>query len=120
MQLLSLLVLLAAAAFTVAAPAPVTPVLHEKRESAPRTWVKRSRVDPTAVLPVRIGLRQRNLESGPTLLNEVYVITLYVAAALRSLLSISLFTIRSLSTAWRSMIATLDQYDARQSRIPSP
>jgi len=88
MQLISLLVLVAAAAFTVAAPAPVTHVFHEKRESAPRTWVKRSRVDPTVILPVRIGLRQKNLERGPKLLDEMYVACLSFAAALCCIFSI--------------------------------
>lgn len=73
MQHFSLLFLLGAAAFAVAAPAPVTHVIHEKRESAPGTWVKRSRVDPAVLLPVRIGLRQNNLEKGHKLLDEVYV-----------------------------------------------
>ena len=71
MQLLRCLILAAIASFAVAAPAPVPHVLHEKRNSAPRTWAKRSRVDPTVVLPVRIGLRQSNLERGPALLDDV-------------------------------------------------
>jgi hypothetical protein len=97
MQLLSLLVLAVAAAFAVAAPAPVTHVLHEKRESAPRAWVKRSRVDPTIILPVRIGLRQNNLEIGSNLLDEVYVMCLSCARALRSTRSFSLFIIACLN-----------------------
>lgn len=90
MQLFSLLFLLGAAAFAVAAPASVTHVIHEKRESAPRTWVKRSRVDPTVLLPVRIGLRQNNLEKGHALLDEVYATCLSYARALRSGLLFSL------------------------------
>jgi len=97
MQLLSLLVLAVAAAFAVAAPAPVTHVLHEKRESAPRAWVKRSRVDPTIILPVRIGLRQNNLEIGSKLLDEVYVMCLSCARALRFTRSFSLFIIACLN-----------------------
>jgi len=97
MQLLSVLVLVAATSSALAAPAPVTHVLHEKRESAPRAWVKRSRVDPTIILPVRIGLRQNNLERGSKLLDEVYVMCLSCARALRSILSFSLVIIACLN-----------------------
>lgn len=74
MHLLRYLVPSAIAYLATAAPAPVNHVLHEKRESAPRAWTKRDRVNPTIVLPVRIGLTQSNLENGPSLLDEVYVI----------------------------------------------
>ena len=46
-------------------------VIHEKRDVVPRHWQKRSRVDPTAVLPVRIGLTQSNLDRGDSLLHDV-------------------------------------------------
>lgn len=75
MHLLRYLVPSAIAYLAAAVPAPVKHVLHEKREIAPRAWAKRDRLDPTIVLPVRIGLRQNNLESGPSLLDEVYVIS---------------------------------------------
>ncbi|KAL8637835.1 MAG: hypothetical protein Q9228_004943 [Teloschistes exilis] len=71
MHLLRYLVPSAIAYLATAAPAPVNHVLHEKRESAPRAWAKRDRVNPTIVLPVRIGLTQNNLENGPSLLDEV-------------------------------------------------
>ncbi|KAG4026987.1 hypothetical protein MFRU_034g00470 [Monilinia fructicola] len=46
-------------------------VLHEKRH-APRTrWVKRDRITGETLLPVRIGLAQRNLEKGHDLLMDV-------------------------------------------------
>ena len=77
MQLLSSLILGAVASLAVAAPAPVPHVLHEKRERAPRAWAKRGKVDPTVVLPVRIGLTQRNLDKGAFLLDEVYVISFF-------------------------------------------
>lgn len=73
MHLLRYLVLSAIAYLAAAAPASVNHVLHEKRESAPRAWAKLDRVDPTIVLPVRIGLTQSNLKKGPSLLDEVYV-----------------------------------------------
>ena len=70
MQLFRVLLFLAAAARSAAAPTSPH-VLHEKRQSAPLQWEKRDRVDPSIVLPVRIGLTQRNLDLGPELLHEV-------------------------------------------------
>lgn len=35
--------------------------LHEKRDGAPHSWTKRSRAEHAELLPVRIGLTQRNL-----------------------------------------------------------
>ena len=70
MQLFSAFLFLAAALRAAAAPA-TSHVLHEKRQSAPLQWEKRDRVDPSIVLPVRIGLTQRNLDLGPDLLYEV-------------------------------------------------
>ena len=55
----------------VAVPAPAPHVVHEKRDYAPLSWTKRARVDPTLLLPVRIGLTQSNLEKGPELLDEM-------------------------------------------------
>jgi tripeptidyl-peptidase-1 len=46
-------------------------VLHERRETAPRHWEKTSRLNPDAVLPMRIGLTQSNLDKGDDLLMEV-------------------------------------------------
>ena len=55
-----------------AVPAPAgTHILHEKREAAPQQWKKRSRVEPSVVLPVRIGLTQSNLDKGASLLDEL-------------------------------------------------
>ena len=70
MQLFSVFLFLAAALRAAAAPT-TSHVLHEKRQSAPLQWEKRDRVDPSIVLPVRIGLTQRNLDLGPDLLDEV-------------------------------------------------
>lgn len=56
---------------TTSAPTSTSHVVHEKRQSQPLNWQKYSRVDPSVVLPVRIGLTQSNLENGPTLLDEV-------------------------------------------------
>jgi tripeptidyl-peptidase-1 len=46
-------------------------VVHEKRDGAPAKWTKRSRMDPSAVLPVRVGLKQRNLHKGMEFLDSV-------------------------------------------------
>ena len=56
---------------TTGAPTYTTHVVHEKRESEPLNWQKYSRVDPSVVLPVRIGLTQSNLDNGATLLDQV-------------------------------------------------
>ena len=54
-----------------AVPTPTGHVLHEKRDASPRQWVKRSKVDQQASLPVRIGLTQSGLDQGAAFLNEV-------------------------------------------------
>ncbi|KAH7336258.1 putative Tripeptidyl-peptidase sed1 [Rhexocercosporidium sp. MPI-PUGE-AT-0058] len=54
-----------------ALPAPATHSLHEKRSSLPRLWARGDRVDKNAILPVRIGLSQQNLEDSYAHLMEV-------------------------------------------------
>jgi tripeptidyl-peptidase I len=54
--------LLAAAAGLVSA-VPDTHVVHEKRQWESSRWVKRGRIADDALLPVRIGLTQTNLDS---------------------------------------------------------
>jgi tripeptidyl-peptidase-1 len=66
--------ILAAAALSGAAPAPVKHVLHEKREERSLDWVKGDRVESNAILPVRIGLTQNNLEKGYDYLMDVYAL----------------------------------------------
>jgi tripeptidyl-peptidase-1 len=69
----ALLVSLAATAS--AAPHPVTignPVVHEKRDLGSNSrWVKRDALDADTRLPVRIALKQRNLDKGMDYLLEV-------------------------------------------------
>jgi len=48
-----------------------THVVHEKRDALPIAWTKRSRAPRDAVLPVRIGLKQRNLEHGDRFLYDI-------------------------------------------------
>jgi tripeptidyl-peptidase I len=62
---------LALAALTAAAPSPKGHVRHEKRDSPPAQWVKRSRVASDAILPVRIGLTQSNLHKAGDYLMDV-------------------------------------------------
>jgi tripeptidyl-peptidase-1 len=45
--------------------------LHEKREYPSRAWNKRDRVLPSAILPMKIGLKQQNLEKGYGYLTDV-------------------------------------------------
>lgn len=46
-------------------------VLHEKRDGMPHQWGKRNRAAGYEVMPIRIGLRQRNLEHAERFINEV-------------------------------------------------
>jgi len=57
----------------VAIPMESVHKLHEKRGTPLQAWVKRSKVEPTMVLPVRIGLKQNNIHLGHDLLMEMYV-----------------------------------------------
>ena len=66
-----LAVALAVAALSNAIPTSVKHVLHEKRNQPPSDWVKGARVDSDAVLPMRIGLAQNNLDKGYDFLMEV-------------------------------------------------
>ncbi|KUJ13826.1 uncharacterized protein LY89DRAFT_698947 [Mollisia scopiformis] len=54
-----------------AIPTPSTHVLHEKRSSLPRLWERGGRVESDAILPVRIGLTQDNLDNGYEYLMDV-------------------------------------------------
>lgn len=61
---------------TAAAVAAVSPigshVTHEKRDIGSQSrWVKRDRISARDVLPMRIGLTQRNLDRGAELLRDV-------------------------------------------------
>jgi tripeptidyl-peptidase-1 len=54
-----------------AVPTPNSYSLHEKRSSLPRLWSRGSRVDQDAILPIRIGLTQSNLENSYAHLMDV-------------------------------------------------
>jgi tripeptidyl-peptidase-1 len=59
------------AAHVAVVPFQVSHAVHERRESVPKAWVKRERVEAAAELPVRIGMTQSNLDKGHDLLMEV-------------------------------------------------
>jgi tripeptidyl-peptidase I len=67
---LKLFVAAAIVTLSNAAPAPIKHVLHEERQT-PSDWVKVARIESTAILPMRIGLTQSNLEKGHDFLMEV-------------------------------------------------
>jgi tripeptidyl-peptidase-1 len=51
--------------FCEAIPAPASPVPHEKRSTSHATrWRRIARVDGDAILPIRIGLTQNELDKG--------------------------------------------------------
>ncbi|MCJ1306671.1 hypothetical protein MMC25_000314 [Agyrium rufum] len=65
---------IAAAAFCLtcsAAPLTSKHVLHEKRDGELHQWVKRDRAYSDYVLPIRIALRQRNLEHAESFIYDV-------------------------------------------------
>ncbi|MCJ1355544.1 MAG: hypothetical protein MMC33_005536 [Icmadophila ericetorum] len=64
-------IIVAFIAGSIAAPAPATHALHEKRDAPPADWIKSARVEGSAILPMRIGLTQTNLENGYDYLMEV-------------------------------------------------
>lgn len=45
--------------------------VHEKRNAVPMAWTKHSRALGNEVLPVRIGLKQRNLEHSDRFLEDI-------------------------------------------------
>lgn len=54
-----------------AAPTETRHVLHEKRNTTPRRWQRGVRVHPDAILPLKIGLTQSNLDDGYEMLMQV-------------------------------------------------
>jgi len=69
---LKIIAVAAIAALSNAAPAPIKHVLHEKRQTPSSDCVKVARIEGTAILPMRVGLTQSNLDKGHDLLMEVY------------------------------------------------
>jgi tripeptidyl-peptidase-1 len=54
-----------------AVPTPSTYALHEKRTAIPRLWSRGDRVERDAILPIRVGLTQSNLENAEEHLMDV-------------------------------------------------
>ena len=54
-----------------AVPPPSTYAVHEKRTSVPRLWARGNRVENDAILPIRIGMTQSNLENAEDHLMDV-------------------------------------------------
>ncbi|KAI1827579.1 peptidase S8/S53 domain-containing protein [Xylaria intraflava] len=71
MRFSTLAVTLASSAVSSLAAPSGKHVLHEKRGAVPHLWEKRDRAAPSQVLPIRIGLRQRNLENAERYIYEV-------------------------------------------------
>ncbi|KAK5130674.1 hypothetical protein LTR08_001835 [Meristemomyces frigidus] len=62
----------ALAATTVASPiSNVHHSVHEKREALPAGWAKRDVLDRRAILPMKVGLAQSNIDKGGEWLHEV-------------------------------------------------
>lgn len=69
-MIFNLFLLASIAATSIAAPFREPYVLHEKRDTLIQTRRAR-RVDPNAIIPVRIGLQQRNLKHAYSYLRDV-------------------------------------------------
>ncbi|MCJ1416494.1 hypothetical protein MMC32_002832 [Xylographa parallela] len=68
---LNAIAVVAFAACSCAAPHAATHAIHEKRDYTPSNWVKHDRVSAAAIIPVRVGLTQSNLEKGYDFLMDV-------------------------------------------------
>lgn len=64
MHLQGIGLLVAYAASAVALSTPHKHVSHEKRDAPPKKWVKRETLSRDAILPMRFGLKQSNIENG--------------------------------------------------------
>ncbi|KXJ85420.1 protease S8 tripeptidyl peptidase I [Microdochium bolleyi] len=72
MSLTLLSCLVAALSGTASAlPPSARHVVHEERGSVLKDWVRGARIEKTAILPVRIGLAQTNLDRGHDMLMDV-------------------------------------------------
>jgi Pro-kumamolisin, activation domain len=72
MRFISLALFLASITIIQGVAVPYTHVLHEKRDAAVlKRWVQREKLDSSTILPMRIGLTQKNLDHGHEFLMEV-------------------------------------------------
>lgn len=75
MRFSSLMLIIGVAATVQSAAVPKSHALHERRDAASsKQWVKREQLSPSAILPMRIGLKQQNLEHGHEYLMDMYAI----------------------------------------------
>jgi tripeptidyl-peptidase-1 len=68
---LSVVTAIAALVNAAPAPAPINHVVHEERTIPSRDWTKGARIEKSAVIPMRIGLTQTNLDKGYGYLMDV-------------------------------------------------
>lgn len=71
MPCLSLSLLAALAATAVAVPNTRMP--HEKRDALSASWKLARRAPVEQIVPVRVGMKQRNLDEGARILQELQV-----------------------------------------------
>ncbi|KAK3680269.1 hypothetical protein LTR78_000647 [Recurvomyces mirabilis] len=69
MHLLTLVT--AFAGLATALPSGEPHIVHEKRDGHPHAWDKHARAERSTILPVRIGLKQQNLEHGDRFLADI-------------------------------------------------
>ena len=50
---------------------PTTHTLHEKREGPADAWTKQSRAQQDVILPIRVALKQQNLDNGDRFLLDI-------------------------------------------------
>lgn len=70
---ISLIVLNSLLAGAIAVPTG-SQVVHERRDTNNARWIKRDAVDPNTKVPVRIALKQNNLDKGMDYLLDVFVL----------------------------------------------
>jgi hypothetical protein len=66
----SALLLLGLGGLTQSTPSS-THTVHEKRHALPVAWTKHSRAQKDVIVPVRVGLKQRNLEHSDRFLEDI-------------------------------------------------
>ena len=73
MRFLTVLAIAIAGGICSAAPSArsANHVLHEKRDGKPHQWAKRDRAASHHLMPIRIALRQRNLENADKYVYDV-------------------------------------------------
>ena len=71
MRFSSIALLGAFVAGVIAAPSPERYVVHEKRDGEARAWKRGNRLHSRATMPMRIGLKQSNLDKGHDMLMGV-------------------------------------------------